>query len=338
MRVPSGRLKAVLVATFATIILIGVIAPGHTRASDPPGLARFMAAIAHVESHGDYAARNPSGAYGKYQIMPASWRGWAARYLGDANARPTPANQEIVAVSKFRALYAWLGSWRRVAYWWLTGSSRTYGWSSTATRYVTRVMAAYRDGAGTEVTRRRRGEGEARRRRRARRPPRTRRPRRTRFVASRRRTAASSTRGPGDQHAIRGTPAVRSRTRPRPAPPRPSGSRVPRSSGTGRSARPAVRPGSGSTAGWSRPSTCTPRRSRHARRCSARRGPRRDRTPSSSRSSARAVARTSRSTSSTSAASGHRVASTSISTLKSAARAVTPTVALAGGSVGKYSR
>ncbi len=152
MRVPSGRLKAVLAATIATIILIGVIAPGHTRASDPPGLARFMAAIAHVESHGDYAAHNPSGAYGKYQIMPSSWRGWAARYLGDANAKPTPANQELVAVSKFRALYAWLGSWRRVAYWWLTGSSRTYGWSSTATRYVTRVMAAYRDGAGTEVS------------------------------------------------------------------------------------------------------------------------------------------------------------------------------------------
>ena len=142
MRVPTGRLKAVLVATFATIILVGVITPGHTRASDPPGLARFMAAVAHVESHGDYAAHNASGAYGKYQVMPASWRGWAARYLGSANARPTPANQEIVAASTFRASYASLHSWRRVAYWWLTGSSRTYGWSSVATRYVTRVMTA----------------------------------------------------------------------------------------------------------------------------------------------------------------------------------------------------
>jgi hypothetical protein len=152
LRVPSGRLKAVLVATIATIILVGFIAPGHTRASDPPGLARFMAAVAHVESHGDYSARNASGAYGKYQIMPASWRGWAARYLGSANAKPTPANQEIVAASKFRALYASLHSWRRVAYWWLTGSNRSYSWSSTATRYVTRVMTAYRDGVGTEVT------------------------------------------------------------------------------------------------------------------------------------------------------------------------------------------
>ncbi|HEV8401720.1 MAG TPA: lytic transglycosylase domain-containing protein [Candidatus Limnocylindrales bacterium] len=149
---PSGRLKAVLVASVATIILVGVVAPARTRASDPPGLARFMAAVAHVESHGDYTARNPSGAYGKYQIMPASWRGWAARYLGNPAAKPTPANQEIVAAAKMRALYAWLGSWRRVAYWWLTGSSRTSGWSAVATRYVTRVMTAYRDGAGTEVS------------------------------------------------------------------------------------------------------------------------------------------------------------------------------------------
>ena len=141
MRVLSGRLKAVLVASLATIILIGVIGPATTLASDPPGLARFMSAVARVESGGDYYARNSSsGAYGKYQIMPASWRGWADRYLGNANAAPTPANQEIVAAAKMRALYAWLGTWRRVAYWWLTGSSSTSGWSYAATRYVSRVM------------------------------------------------------------------------------------------------------------------------------------------------------------------------------------------------------
>ena len=144
MRVLSGRLKAVLVATFATIVLVGAIVPAATFASDPPGLARFMYALGKVESGGDYFARNDSsGAYGKYQIMPASWRGWAARYLHDANARPTPANQEIVASAKLRALQAGLGSWRRTAYWWLTGSSRTSGWSSYATRYVLRVMGYY---------------------------------------------------------------------------------------------------------------------------------------------------------------------------------------------------
>jgi hypothetical protein len=152
LRVLSGRLKAVLVATLATIILIGVIGPSITMASDPPGLARFMAAIAHVESGGDYYARNPvSGAYGKYQIMPSSWRAWADRYLGDPNAKPTPANQEFVAAAKFRSLYSSLGAWRRVAYWWLTGSSRTTGWSTYATHYVSRVMTYYNDGPAIEA-------------------------------------------------------------------------------------------------------------------------------------------------------------------------------------------
>jgi hypothetical protein len=144
LRVLSGRLKAVLVATLATIILVGVIVPTATLASDPPGLAQFKSAMGRVESGGDYYARNArSGAYGKYQIMPASWRAWAGRYLGNPYAKPTPANQEIVAGAKMRALYRGLGSWRRVAYWWLTGSSRTAGWSTYATRYVGRVMRVY---------------------------------------------------------------------------------------------------------------------------------------------------------------------------------------------------
>ena len=100
-----------------------------------------MYAIGQVESGGNYSARNAtSGAYGKYQIMPSNWPSWAGRYLGNASAKPTPANQEIVAAGKFRALYSRLGSWRRVAYWWLTGSSRTTGWSTYATRYVDKVM------------------------------------------------------------------------------------------------------------------------------------------------------------------------------------------------------
>lgn len=152
MRVLSGRLKAVLVASLATIILIGVIAPATTLASDPPGLARFMAVIGRVESGGDYYARNAtSGAYGKYQIMPSSWRAWADRYLGDPNAKPTPANQELVAAAKFRALYNWLGSWRPVAHWWLTGSSQTSGWSYFASRYVNRVMGYYNASTGVPL-------------------------------------------------------------------------------------------------------------------------------------------------------------------------------------------
>lgn len=152
MRVLSGRLKAVLVASLATIILIGASGMATTAATDPSGLAAFMRAVARVESGGSYTAQNgSSGAYGKYQIMPSSWQAWAAAYLGNGAAKPTPANQEIVAAAKFRALHRWLGNWRRVAYWWLTGSSQTSGWSAAASRYVTKVMVYYSAAPATRV-------------------------------------------------------------------------------------------------------------------------------------------------------------------------------------------
>src|SRR3712207_6933769 len=40
-----------------------------------------------------------SGAYGKYQIIPSSWKIWADRVLGDPYAAKTPENQELVARS-----------------------------------------------------------------------------------------------------------------------------------------------------------------------------------------------------------------------------------------------
>ena len=122
MRVLSGRLKAVFVATLATVILLGGIVPAATtRAGDPPEPGPV-----HVGPRQDRVRRRLlrpqrlSGAYGKYQIMPSSWRAWAGRYLGDPNAKPTPANQDKVAAAKLRSLHAGLGTWRRTAYWWLT--------------------------------------------------------------------------------------------------------------------------------------------------------------------------------------------------------------------------
>jgi hypothetical protein len=144
LRVQSGRRPAVIVASLAAALTVGIVGAAPTRASEPPGLERFMTAVARVESGGNHRAVNKtSGAYGRYQIMPANWRAWARRYLGNANAKPTLANQERVAKAKMRSLYRWLGSWRRVSYWWLTGSSRTTAWSRAATNYVTRVMAYF---------------------------------------------------------------------------------------------------------------------------------------------------------------------------------------------------
>ena len=144
MRVHAGRGSAVIVAFVAAALLAGLRGAAPTQAADPPDLDRFMVAVARVESGGNHKSVNKtSGAYGRYQIMPSNWRAWARRYLGNASARPTLANQETVAKAKMRSLYRWLGSWRRVSYWWLTGSSRTSAWSRAATSYVTRVMAYF---------------------------------------------------------------------------------------------------------------------------------------------------------------------------------------------------
>ncbi len=141
------RLRLPLASAFlgSAILLPLVVTDAATAHSFGSELTRFKYAVATVESNGRYTARNPqSGAYGKYQIMPFNWPAWAERYLGDARARPTPANQERVASGKFTSLYEWLRSWRRVAYWWLTGSSKPEsGWSSFARGYVEKVMAIY---------------------------------------------------------------------------------------------------------------------------------------------------------------------------------------------------
>ncbi len=75
--------------------------------------------------------------------MPFNWPVWAAKYLGDSQADQTPWNQERVAFRKLRDLYGWLGSWKRVAYWWLTGSSEKNQkkWSSYAKGYVRNIMS-----------------------------------------------------------------------------------------------------------------------------------------------------------------------------------------------------
>jgi hypothetical protein len=147
--VRTGRRSAVVVAVLSAVLILGLAGASVTAAKAPPGLKAFMAAVGQVESGGRYTARNPnSGAYGKYQIMPSNWPSWAARYLGNADAKQTPANQEKVAAGKFTSLYKSLGNWRRVAYWWLTGSKRTSGWSDYATRYVNRVMKLYKKYGG----------------------------------------------------------------------------------------------------------------------------------------------------------------------------------------------
>jgi hypothetical protein len=144
--IAGRRLRAAIVVTLAATVLIGLL-PATSVAKEPPGLNRFLWALGRVESGGRYTARNVhTGAYGKYQIMPATWRGWARRYLGNSGARPTPRNQEIVARRKVTSLWSSLHDWRFVAHVWLTGHAErnTATWSAAARRYIARVMRMYR--------------------------------------------------------------------------------------------------------------------------------------------------------------------------------------------------
>jgi hypothetical protein len=139
-----GRRRAVAVALAAVAIFVSIIPATTVTAASPPGLERFLYALGQVESGGSYTARNAtSGAYGKYQIMPASWAAWAKLYLGSSTAPQTPANQETVAHRKVTALYNWLDAWSVVAHWWLTGSSERNSalWSSYSRSYVQKVMS-----------------------------------------------------------------------------------------------------------------------------------------------------------------------------------------------------
>jgi len=138
-----GRVRAAATATLTAILLAALIVPAITEAVDPPNIGRFMDALGAVESGGNYSAVNStSGAIGKYQIMPSNWAAWSLKYLGNADASPTPANQDYVARHKLTALYNWLGSWASVAHWWLTGNGDTNPahWSAFSYRYVNRIL------------------------------------------------------------------------------------------------------------------------------------------------------------------------------------------------------
>lgn len=67
------------------------------------GSAQAIAnAIKQVESGGNYQARGGSGETGAFQFMPATWKSWAGKYLGNSDAPLTPENQDKVAVSRIQ--------------------------------------------------------------------------------------------------------------------------------------------------------------------------------------------------------------------------------------------
>jgi hypothetical protein len=134
--------------------MVSIIPAAATSATAPRGINRFLYALGQIESGGNYYARNAySGAYGKYQIMPANWPGWARLYIGSSTAPWSPVNQEKVARGKVTDLHHWLDSWQNVAHWWLTGSGdrNRRHWSDSSKAYVAKVMKLFRGVSETEA-------------------------------------------------------------------------------------------------------------------------------------------------------------------------------------------
>lgn len=121
--------------------------------------AAFINAIA--EGEGGYNSINPhSGAIGRYQILPAIWRSWAQKYLGNANAAPTPANQDYVVGKRIDEYYTNYNAkiatgqlpndvsvWTRIAVAWSRGPSMAarpswHDWNRHG--YVYATQAIYR--------------------------------------------------------------------------------------------------------------------------------------------------------------------------------------------------
>jgi hypothetical protein len=153
--------RTALISVVSATLLSGVLgaAPAaadharHTRHSRVD-IVSFMTGLACVESGGRFSAENPiTGAYGKYQIMPRIWPAWAARYMGNKWARPTPRNQEFVAHQRITDLYDLRHRWRLVAHWWLTGNADPDEslWSPGSSGYVERVMVLARMAAHPQL-------------------------------------------------------------------------------------------------------------------------------------------------------------------------------------------
>lgn len=131
------------------------MAAADSRRESRLSIEQFMTGLACTESHGRFDAENRgSGAYGKYQIMPRNWPAWAARYMRDRWALPTPRNQEFVARARIQELYDLRQSWRRVAYWWKTGNGEADEslWSRGAVGYVNHVLAVALRSASSDAS------------------------------------------------------------------------------------------------------------------------------------------------------------------------------------------
>lgn len=102
--------------------------------------SQIAAAIKKTESNGNYNARGGSGEFGAYQFMPATWKTWAGKYLGDPNAQMSPQNQDAVAQAHIQDLLNQGYNAQQVALLWNSGRT-------TPVKGVNKYGVAYDSGA-----------------------------------------------------------------------------------------------------------------------------------------------------------------------------------------------
>lgn len=120
-------------------------------------------AIAKVETQGQkdpYNAKGASGETGAYQFMPATWKEWSGKHLGDSNAPMTMENQNKVAYAQIKkwkddgytpaqVLSAW-NSGRPDAYKTQKAGVNKQGVKHDVAGYVAKGSQAYRELLGAE--------------------------------------------------------------------------------------------------------------------------------------------------------------------------------------------
>lgn len=107
-----------------------------------PTAEQVAAAILQVETGGKYEAKGASGEGGGYQFMPATWKEWAGKYLGDSSAKMTRENQDKVAIARIKDLQAKGLNPREIALMWNGGDTKEKaGVNRFGVKYDTKAYA-----------------------------------------------------------------------------------------------------------------------------------------------------------------------------------------------------
>lgn len=100
--------------------------PGTTRTSIT--FDRFAAAVVQQESGGNYQARSPAGALGKYQILASNIPAWSREILGypitPQQFLESPSLQDAIGLGKLRQYYQRYGPAGAAAAWYSGDPSR----------------------------------------------------------------------------------------------------------------------------------------------------------------------------------------------------------------------